>query len=219
MCWACAQAALVTARGRRCSTCEQPLRAGACPNFWCGRPDRGFDVIWTIALHVGVLRRVIAAYKYRRASEWAGVLGRLVAGYLTEHAPWFEEFELIAACPGLPTPGRPWDHVGAIVDEAAAAAGELWPFDAGPVRCVVKTGATVPLMGAGAPASRRLWAACDLRPALTVPDPDRVRGRQILVVDDVFTDGSTLREVALALRDAGAAGVSGLMLARQPWRS
>ena len=59
-----------------------------------------------------------------------------------------------------------------------------------------------------------LRAACDLRAALEVRDPSRVSGRRVLVVDDVFTDGSTLREVAGVLRGAGAAAVSGLVLAR-----
>jgi hypothetical protein len=109
--------------------------------------------------------------------------------------------------------------MAAVVDAAAQAASDRWPFDVGPLRCIVKTSATTPLMAIGPPALRRLWAACDLRAALAVPDAGRVRSRHGLVVDDVFTDGSTLREVALALRAAGAAGVSGLVLARQPWRT
>jgi predicted amidophosphoribosyltransferase len=37
------------------------------------------------------------------------------------------------------------------------------------------------------------------------------------VFDDVFTEGSTLREVARALLMAGAEEVAGVVLARQPW--
>jgi predicted amidophosphoribosyltransferase len=218
VCWACATRSLISGAAPRCGVCDHPLVAGRCANYWCGRADRGFDVVWAIALHAGHLRSVIARYKYRGGREFGPVLGRIVAGYLDEHSPWFEEFELLTPCPGRPTRERPWDHMGAVVDAAAELAGECWPFDAGPDRCVVKSWPTTPLMAAGPPVSRRLWAACDLRPALSVPDPARVRGRQILVLDDVFTDGSTLREVALVLRDAGAAGVSGLVLARQPWR-
>ena len=192
--------------------------ADGCPNYWCGRGDRGFDVIWALAAHRGPLRQMIARYKYRGDRSWATILGRLLAGYLLEHAPWFEEFELVTSCPGWPTPDRPWDHMAAIVEAAAEVAGDLWSFDVGALPAVIKTSPTVPLMSLGSPASRRLWAACELRPALAVPDPGRVERRQVLVVDDVFTDGSTLREVALALRRAGAAGVSGVVLARQTWR-
>jgi predicted amidophosphoribosyltransferase len=194
--------------------CDQACTPPGCTNYWCGREDRGFDLIWAIGPHSGPLRRVIAAYKYGGQRWWAVVLGRLVAGYLVEHSPWFEEVEVIMACPGRGTVRRPWDHMAAVLDTAQREAGELWPFEPG---CVVKTADTRPLAAVGPPSSRRLWAASELRPALAVPDPDRVAGRRVLVVDDVFTDGSTLREVALVLRAAGASAVSGLVLARQPW--
>jgi predicted amidophosphoribosyltransferase len=216
-CWTCAATALGPALldgVARCSVCDQPLGPAAeCDNYWCRRDDRGFDVVWAVARHAGVLREVIARYKYRNTAGFGPVLGRVLAGYLLANSPCFEDIDLIVACPGRP----PRDHVVAIVDAAAGFVGELWSFDTGPQRCVQKQRPTVPMMTAGSPASRRLWAACDLRPALVVPDRRRVCGRRILVIDDVFTDGSTLREIALALLAAGATGVSGLVLARQPW--
>jgi predicted amidophosphoribosyltransferase len=53
---------------------------------------------------------------------------------------------------------------------------------------------------------------------LVVPDPAIVRGKFIVVFDDVFTDGNTLNTVARRLREAGATTVAGLALARAPWR-
>jgi predicted amidophosphoribosyltransferase len=38
----------------------------------------------------------------------------------------------------------------------------------------------------------------------------------VLLVDDVATTGSTLREAARALADAGAERIAGLVLARRP---
>jgi predicted amidophosphoribosyltransferase len=40
----------------------------------------------------------------------------------------------------------------------------------------------------------------------------------VLLVDDVMTSGASLHAAALALRQAGAAGVSALVLARVPTR-
>lgn len=43
---------------------------------------------------------------------------------------------------------------------------------------------------------------------------DEIRGRSILVVDDVFTTGATMQECALVLKKQGAARVAALALAR-----
>jgi competence protein ComFC len=45
-------------------------------------------------------------------------------------------------------------------------------------------------------------------------DPKFCQGRSILLIDDVFTTGSTLKACALAVNQAGASQVLGLTLAR-----
>jgi ComF family protein len=50
--------------------------------------------------------------------------------------------------------------------------------------------------------------------AFQVPDPARVAGRQILLLDDVLTTGATVEACARTLKRAGAAGVHVLVLAR-----
>ena len=50
--------------------------------------------------------------------------------------------------------------------------------------------------------------------AFAVADPDEVRNRNLLLVDDVFTTGATVESCARALKRAGAARVHVLTLAR-----
>ena len=52
-----------------------------------------------------------------------------------------------------------------------------------------------------------------------MPDRAAVSRRRILVIDDVFTTGHDMLEIARPLRLAGAAAVDGLVLARAQWRS
>ncbi len=54
----------------------------------------------------------------------------------------------------------------------------------------------------------------NLQGAFAVPQPERVRGKDILLVDDIFTTGSTARECAATLLRAGAASVHVATLSR-----
>lgn len=54
----------------------------------------------------------------------------------------------------------------------------------------------------------------NLAGAFRADDPARVREKRILLVDDVSTTGATLKEAALALKQAGAGAVFGLTAAK-----
>ena len=54
----------------------------------------------------------------------------------------------------------------------------------------------------------------NLKESFKVVDKYAVRGKKILLIDDVMTTGSTLKECALEIRKAGAASVDTLTVAR-----
>ncbi len=54
----------------------------------------------------------------------------------------------------------------------------------------------------------------NLRNSFRVVRPGEVKGKRVLVIDDVFTTGATLRAAAEALKSAGASYVCALTLAR-----
>ena len=54
----------------------------------------------------------------------------------------------------------------------------------------------------------------NLRDAFSVPDSTDLSGEHVLVVDDIFTTGSTLRSAARELQAAGADAVTAVVLAR-----
>jgi predicted amidophosphoribosyltransferase len=172
--------------------------------------------VFSVGVHAGGLRRAVVRYKYGGERWWAGVFARILAGYLGRRAPWLEEFDVLIPMPAYTGPGarRSWDPVAEIVGELEALIGSTWCIESG---LVVKASETPPMSG-GALATRQRIATGALRSALAVPDAGRVASARILVVDDVLAEGSTLREVARALRRAGAAEVAGLVLARPDWQ-
>ena len=68
---------------------------------------------------------------------------------------------------------------------------------------------TVPQVGLN-PKERR----DNVKGAFGVSQPAAVKGRKILLIDDLYTTGSTVRECARVLRRAGAARVEVLTVAR-----
>lgn len=202
---------------RHCPVCGQVLPPAdpACPNRWCRRGDRGFSVAFAVGAYRGRLRRAIGRYKYGGDRNLAPVFAGMLGSFLELHPPWFEEFDLITSVPAYTGPEgrRRWDPVGAVLAELGRLVGGKWALEPG---LVVKTRETPRMTGLGW-AERQVLARDRLRPALAVGPGARLDGSRILVLDDVLTEGSTLREVAGVLRRAGASEVAGLVLARRVW--
>lgn len=202
-------------------TCDQGYAPNSerCGNPLCHYPEsrRYWTWIWAIAMHSGWLKATIARYKFKDQSRWATIFGRVVVGYLDANPAIAAHTDLIVASPTFVDGSRhTFDHTRLILERAAVESGERLPFDVGNTAAIVKTRQTEAMKTMGV-ADRRRIAEEQVRHALTVPDPSRVEGLSIMVFDDVFTGGWTLREVARALKLAGASEVYGLALARQPW--
>ena len=54
----------------------------------------------------------------------------------------------------------------------------------------------------------------NVKNAFVVKDVEKIKGRKVILIDDVMTTGSTLKECAVALKKAGAKEVNSLTLAR-----
>lgn len=221
ICSACAHQTIEKLVKDRCNVCDLPFKAGAreCGNPLCNWPDRCFERNYSIAMRSGTLEQRINSYKYDGRKGWAVIFARVLVGHLRADRETFSKFGLVVASPCYTGQGasRDWNHTRLVLEHAEQLAPGEWPFDLDEPPAIIKTAATDRMVG-------KTWrqryenATGPLRAALQVASPQRVRGKRILVYDDVFTDGQTLNEVARALRIAGARSVCGITLARQQYR-
>lgn len=133
-------------------------------------------------------------------------LAPLLARYLVERLPLPVDHDVIVPVP-LHRERLRWRGFNQAVPLARAlgAAGDrpVDPF------ALVRSRATPPQVGLDAGSRRR-----NVRGAFVVRSADRIRGRRVLLVDDVMTTGATIDACARALRAAGARQVDALVLAR-----
>lgn len=219
ICVSCACQALEPIAADACPVCQQlGGENGRCRNRICRDPGRSVERIDAIAYLSGPLRSKIYQYKYQGAKSWGQVFGRLLLGWLEASAA--DRPDLVVANPTYLPPGTPGPgHVEAIIKSAAKEdLSGRWPFDTDSLAAVIKTEPT--LKSSGQDTELKHLAAADLRDALRIPDPGRIKGRDILIFDDVCTTGSQINTLAACLRDeGGAASVRAVVLARTPWRS
>jgi len=221
ICFACASEHTEAVPAEACGICDLPKATGdECGNFVCGWPDRYFTRVRAISMRTGQMQWAISRYKYDRKPGWRAIFGRILVGFLNEHAEEFAGYDAITPSPSYIGEGatRPFDHTRLVVEAAEIEEPIAWPFQ---YDLIVKDAATERFAKKGSVKpwhERKEIAEGQLRRALRVPDPSLVAGRRILVFDDVFTEGFTIREVAKAMIEAGAIEVSEVVLARQPFR-
>jgi predicted amidophosphoribosyltransferase len=213
ICFACANGGAVPLLAAACQVCGQELADGnRCANAVCNLEDRSFSRIYTVCWRQEEMWAAVSRYKYDQDREWAPILGRILVGFLEERRTDLASYDLITtgALYVGPRARRLWDTLRLILD-GALAVGPNWPFVPD---LITKSGPTGQFLGRSVE-TRRAIAEHSLRDALAVPGPELVVGRRILVLDDVYSEGFSLREMARVLVSAGATEVAGLVLARR----
>ena len=218
--------------GPLCLSCGEALGAHAfagadrAPGDWLCRPCRvippSFDRAVAYGLYRGTMRSLLHLLKYQGMEPVARQLGQLVATQVAALPA------LPAAMTVVPVPlfaGKRRERgynqaelLARAVVQAGRERGLTWQLDASLLK---RKRATVSQAGLS-PRQRR----DNVRGAFFVPgsrrDPahspgqaspasavalKRLKGQDILLIDDIYTTGATARAASLALREAGAASV------------
>ena len=131
ICVACASKTLEAIARRACPICSQRLDDDSpCRNSLCRERNRRVERIDAIAYHSGALQDKIHSYKYEGKTGWSLIFGRLLVGWLEEHAR-DDPPDLIVANPTYIGPGQPGPgHIEGIIRSAATADYDgRWTFD------------------------------------------------------------------------------------------
>jgi predicted amidophosphoribosyltransferase len=219
ICSPCAQESFQPVATDSCPVCDQRLPAGdsTCSNFLCRSDSRSFERSYAVAMKTGPLETAIYRWKFNNRWAWGIIFARVLLGFLYERRALLSANAIIVPSPTFLPPGADEhsDYAGFVIRQAIAQDDRGLPFQCEP-RVIVKTAETRKLKELGMRARRDEAAA--LQAALHVPQPSLITGRDVWVYDAVATALSVVPVVKTVLRDAGAARVFGLTLARQPWK-
>lgn len=152
-----------------------------------------------------LIGRMIHAFKYNYASACVGVFDKYIQTFLSRHADWLPAIAGIVPVPLHPRrfAERGFNQAEVFSNSVSACLGV--PIMPALMRQRYTT------QQAGLTRRERIKSMTD---AFCVLDPALVKGKSWLLVDDVFTTGSTMQECARTLLAAGARDVSGFTLAR-----
>ncbi len=195
--------------GPICPRCGRPFSSSIAllhsPNHQCGgcrRRPSALTQIWSLFPYQTPVKEAITMFKYRSKISLANPLARLMIDAL----PTMPAFDGIMAVPLHPDRlrAREYNQSLLLADRISRHLG-LPLF----MSCLLRVKPTTPQT-----LLSRKKRLRNLRGAFSVTKPARIKGKRILLVDDVFTTGTTLHECAKTLRRAGSGEVYGLTLAR-----
>jgi ComF family protein len=188
----------------RCHTCALPLSADVHQCGACLRQTNYLDRCLAAVPYAYPWSELLVNFKFQQQPEWARSFALLM-----RHSPWVEH-ALEMADVVLPLPLSVVRLQWRGYNQAQLLAQALEPRKC-QLDVLLRVRDTPPQ--SSLPRDERL---ANVRHAFAV-DPLKnasVRGKKVVLVDDVMTSGASLSAAARALRDAGAAHITGLVLCR-----
>lgn len=206
VCESCLEPPLPLVSEFACARCRTPFlnprpldEQGLCR--LCAAGVTAFDGAWSCGAYDGRLRDLIHLFKYSRMLP----LGRHFGRWMARAYPRDQLFEVI-----VPVPSHWRRRLWRGFDQASVLARELSRHTGIPVaEALRRTRHTDPQAGLTRRQRRQ-----NIRGCFRAAAPETVRGRRVLLIDDVLTTGATANAAAAALKEAGAAHIGVFTLAR-----
>lgn len=208
LCWSCfSQIELL--HSNLCELCGNPLTGSAASAFVCGycrKRKPAFDRARSAARFNGVVRDMLHAFKYKDALWQSADLTDLMLGALTAQFD-YQAIDVVVPVPLFKTRFRERSYNQSFVLARELARRLERGVDGRSLQRIRHTDTQTRYN-----ATQRKK---NISGAFAVVRPEWIRGRTILLVDDVMTTGATLSECAKELKRCGALRVYAISVARR----
>lgn len=208
LCWDC-HARLILVEPPYCARCGDPVDGLVESDFTCSacrRAEPAFTLARSAARYRGPLCAMLQRFKYAGRAHLAADLARLALACARTHYAAVR-FDAVACVPLYRSRERLRTYNQSRL--LAAALGRELDLPLAPRGTILRRRDTATQTGLNARERRS-----NVADAFTVGLPEWVEGRTLLLVDDVMTTGATVDACARALREAQAAGVYVVTVAR-----
>lgn len=190
-----------------CIKCGKPLRLLAQSKQLCKQCETTelfFAKARAVALYEGALREYLADLKYRFRPELGQALGELLVEWVRAY-PEFRKTDLV-----IPVPIHPHKLAVRGYNQAELLANPLADYLGMKVnnRILVRVKLTETQNSLD-----RIARFANVKEAFVIINTPAVKGRRVLLIDDILTTGATVSEAARLLLKAGASEVNVLTLA------
>jgi len=195
-------------RSSICLSCGLPFGAGECKNHLCGEclsSEPCFTVARAVGTYETVLLDAIHRFKYKGSMHVGEALGRFMAQY-DYPSLRISDYAMLIPVPLHLKRLRERGFNQSVILAREMARRHSVPMNFSILKRRVWTEPQVTL---GKEARK-----ANVRGVFEVTDRGSIKGEKVLLVDDVFTTGSTVKECARLLMESGAAEVGVLTLAR-----
>jgi len=187
-------------KGPKCGKCGIPLDSDS--SIICGeciKDEPAYNSVRSFGLYKGPLRKAINLLKYHNMKRLSKPLSKVML-----------QMDIPKADAVIPIPlykdrlrQREFNQSALLAKYTAKNTGAALLVD-----CLVKIKDTKPQVGLSSRERRR-----NIKNAFDVEKKEFIKGKDILLMDDVITTGATVRECSRVLKKAGAANIYVLALA------
>lgn len=191
-------------RGNYCRHCGRPLRTGKGVCTHCRRfSPRYLSVVRSLGIYEGMLQEWLYRVKYHGEVRLAGALGKLMALYLGQYP------ELKCDCL-IPVPLYREQQIQRGYNQSFVLAEEIARWRKIPVLAEAVTRTLRSQAQSGLGVAHRIR---NVGGGFRVAAPSLIQGKVVLLIEDIYTTGATLNELARILLRTGAKEVKGYCLA------